>query len=89
MMMMICLLCVVATKSVNRPTRNGTFIHFKDATTNTIVRSYDCGWAPEVQYTGFTVVIRFPSPPWVIGHSYYVMFDSGRSLMPVTMMMMI
>ena len=68
----------VATKSVNRPTRNGTFIHFKDATTNTIVQSYDCGWAPEVVYTGFTVVIRFPTAPWIPGHSYYVMFDSGR-----------
>ena len=68
----------VATKSVNRPTRNGTYIHFKDATTNTIVQSYDCGWAPEVVYTGFTVVIRFPTPPWIVGHSYYVMFDSGK-----------
>ncbi|CAF3378674.1 unnamed protein product, partial [Rotaria sp. Silwood2] len=38
---------------------------------------YDCGWEPEVTYTGFTIVIRFPTAPWIIGHSYYVMFDSG------------
>ncbi|CAF3285324.1 unnamed protein product [Rotaria sp. Silwood2] len=62
---------------ISRPTRNGTYIHFKDATTNTIVQSYDCGWEPEVTYTGFTIVIRFPTAPWIIGHSYYVMFDSG------------
>ncbi|CAF3704333.1 unnamed protein product [Rotaria sp. Silwood1] len=68
---------VQATRSVSRPTRNGTYIHFKDSTTNTIVQSYDCGWQPEVTYTGFTIVIRFPTAPWIVGHSYYVMFDSG------------
>ena len=69
---------ILATMSVNRPTRNGTFIHFKDSTTNTIVRSYDCGWAPEVTYTGFTIIVRIPLPtPWIPGHNYYVMFDSG------------
>ncbi|CAF2851074.1 unnamed protein product [Rotaria sp. Silwood2] len=68
---------IQTTRSVSRPKRNGTYIHFKDATTNTIVQSYDCGWEPEVTYTGFTIVIRFPTAPWIIGHSYYVMFDSG------------
>ena len=69
---------ILATMSVNRPTRNGTFIHFKDSTTNTIVLSYDCGWAPEVTYTGFTIIVRVPLPtPWIPGHNYYVMFDSG------------
>ncbi|CAF1080336.1 unnamed protein product [Rotaria sordida] len=68
---------IQTTRSVSRPTRNGTYIHFKDSTTNTIVQSYDCGWQSEVTYTGYTIVIRFPTAPWIVGHSYYVMFDSG------------
>ncbi|UJR14657.1 hypothetical protein I4U23_001650 [Adineta vaga] len=38
---------------------------------------YDCGWEPEVTYTGFTTVIRFPTAPWIPGHFYYVTMDSG------------
>ncbi|CAF3771940.1 unnamed protein product [Rotaria sordida] len=71
------LFSIQTTRSVSRPTRNGTYIHFKDATTNTTVQSYDCGWQSEVTYTGYTIVIRFPTAPWIVGHSYYVMFDSG------------
>lgn len=71
------LISISANLKVDRPQRNGTYIHFKDATTNTIVQSYDCGWAPEVTYTGYTIVIRFPVAPWIPGHNYYVMFDSG------------
>ncbi|UJR16955.1 hypothetical protein I4U23_003853 [Adineta vaga] len=64
--------------SVNRPTRNGTFIYFWDSTLGgTLVQKYDCGWEPEVTYTGFTVVIRFPVAPWIDGHFYYVTYDSG------------
>ena len=67
-----------ASISVNRPTRNGTNIYFRDATAGgTLVQSYDCGWRPEVTYTGFTIVIRFPVAPWIAGHFYYVTMDSG------------
>ncbi|CAM4803939.1 unnamed protein product [Rotaria magnacalcarata] len=70
-------------KSVGCPTHNGTYIHFTDSTSNTLVQSYDCGSAPEITYTGFTVVIRFPIAPWTIGHSYYVTFDSGPESAPI------
>jgi hypothetical protein len=66
-----------ASISVARSTRNGTNIYFTDSTTNTLVQAYDCSWAPEVTYTGFTIVIHFPVAPWIPGHSYYVTFDSG------------
>ncbi|CAF4242670.1 unnamed protein product, partial [Rotaria magnacalcarata] len=65
------------SKSVGRLTRHGTYIHFNDVTTNTVVQSFDCGWASEVTYTGYTIVIRFLTAPWTMGHSYYVTFDSG------------
>ncbi|UJR11942.1 hypothetical protein I4U23_016120 [Adineta vaga] len=62
--------------SVNRPTRNGTYIYFYYSN-GTLVRKYDCGWEPEVTYTGFTIVIRFPVSPWDAGAFYYVNMDSG------------
>ncbi|CAF0820992.1 unnamed protein product [Adineta steineri] len=69
---------IQTTKSVNRPTLNGTYIYFTDATANnTLVQKFDCGWAPEVIYTGFTTIIRFLVAPWIPGHFYYVTFDSG------------
>ena len=68
---------VLANLRVDRPTRNGTYIYFRNAATGAVVQSYDCGWAPEVTYTGFTIVIRFPVAPWIPGQSYYVTFDSG------------
>ncbi|UJR07471.1 hypothetical protein I4U23_011760 [Adineta vaga] len=69
---------IQTTKSVNRPNRNGTYIYFWDSTLGgTLVQKYDCGWAPEVTYTGFTTIIRFPIAPWTAGHFYYVTFDSG------------
>ena len=70
-------IAVLANLRVDRPQRNGTNIYFRDAATNAIVQQYDCGWAPEVTYTGYTIVIRFPVAPWVPGRSYYVTFDSG------------
>ncbi len=66
-----------ASISVARPTSNGTYIYFTDSTTNTTVQTYDCGWAPEVTFTGYTIVIAFPVAPWIPGHSYYVTFASG------------
>ena len=71
-----CTFLFLATISVNRPTRNGTNIYFHDAN-GTLVQTYDCGWQPEVTYTGFTIVIRFPVAPWYPGHFYYVTWEEG------------
>ncbi|UJR07101.1 hypothetical protein I4U23_011389 [Adineta vaga] len=65
------------TKSVNRPTRNGTTISFRDAANDTAVAQFDCGWAPEVTFTGFTTVIRFITVIWEPGHFYYITMESG------------
>jgi hypothetical protein len=71
-------LVIVASISVNRPTRNDTFIYFWDATAgDNLTAKYDCGWSPEITYTGFTIVVRFPVAPWIPGHFYYVTMDSG------------
>ncbi|CAF4134472.1 unnamed protein product, partial [Adineta steineri] len=52
--------------------------YFTDATANnTLVQKFDCGWDPNVIYTGYTTIIRFPVAPWIPGHFYYVTFDSG------------
>lgn len=69
----------LAIIKVDRPTRNGTNIHFKDTTTNTLVQPFDCSWSPQVTYTGYTIVIRFPVAPSLSGHSYYVMLDNGMN----------
>lgn len=63
--------------AVNRPGHNDTYVRFNDATLNgTNVLSYDCGWSPNVIYSGSTIIIYAPYP-WVPGHLYYVTFDSG------------
>jgi hypothetical protein len=63
--------------AVNRPGHNGTYIYFNDATLNgTVVLQYDCGWSPNIIYTGDTIIIYAPFA-WVPGHLYYVTFDSG------------
>ena len=63
---------------VNRPGRNGTFVHFNDATLNgTRVLWYDCGWSPNVIYSGSTIIINTAPFIWTYGHHYYVTFDSG------------
>ncbi len=67
----------LASISVARPTLNGTYIYFTDSTNNSIVQTFDCGWAPEVTFTGYTIVIIFPVAPWIPGHSYYVTFAYG------------
>ena len=63
---------------VNRPGRNGTYIHFHDATaSNTVVLEYDCGWSPMVVYSGSTIIINAPYA-WIYGHQYFITFDSGK-----------
>ncbi|CAF1325437.1 unnamed protein product [Adineta steineri] len=72
------LFSIQTTMAVYRPTLNGTYIYFTDATANnTLVQKFDCGWDPNVIYTGYTTIIRFPVAPWIPGHFYYVTFDSG------------
>ncbi|CAF3922512.1 unnamed protein product, partial [Adineta steineri] len=72
------LFSIQTTKAVNRPTLNNTFIYFTDAAnTTTPVAKFDCGWDPNVIYTGYTTIIRFPVAPWIPGHFYYVTFDTG------------
>jgi hypothetical protein len=62
---------------VNRPGHNGTYVSFNDATLNgTIVLQYDCGWSPNVNYIGSTIVVN-AQYSWTPGHHYYVTFDSG------------
>ena len=68
---------------VNRPNRNSTNIYFNDLTLGgVVVLQYDCGWSPNVMYTGDTIIIYAPFA-WVPGHLYYVTLDSGlhRSLL--------
>ncbi|CAF1669263.1 unnamed protein product, partial [Adineta ricciae] len=68
---------IQTSKFVNRPTRNATFIYFRNASGGgSLVQQYDCGWEPEVTYTGYTIVIRFPVAPWTPGHFFYVTMDS-------------
>ncbi|CAF0809855.1 unnamed protein product [Adineta steineri] len=72
------LFSIQTTKAVNRPTLNNTFIYFTDAANTTQpVAKFDCGWDPNVIYTGYTTIIRFPVAPWIPGHFYYVTFDTG------------
>ena len=62
---------------MNRPSHNGTYVSFHDATLNgSIVLSYDCGWSPNVTYIHDTIIIDAPYG-WIPGHQYYVTLDSG------------
>ncbi|CAF4973187.1 unnamed protein product [Rotaria sp. Silwood1] len=67
---------LITTRDVHRPTRNGTYIRFMDASTNTSVRVFDAGWASNILYYGNTSSI-ITSYSWIPGRSYYVLFDSG------------
>ena len=67
----------VATRDVHRPTRNGTYIRFVDASNNATVVQYDAGWSPSMIYTGNTIII-YTNYSWIPGRSYYVLFDSGK-----------
>ncbi|CAF1317920.1 unnamed protein product [Rotaria sp. Silwood1] len=68
---------IQATRQVNRPSRNYTYVYFNDVATGTSVYTVDCGWDPHVMYSGNTITFYIPSPPWIPGHTYYVTFDSG------------
>jgi hypothetical protein len=67
--------------AVNRPGRNGTYVHFNDATMNNArVLSFDCGWSPNVIYSGSTIIIRTDPFVWTHNHHYYLTFDSGTRI---------
>ncbi|CAF2001417.1 unnamed protein product [Rotaria magnacalcarata] len=68
---------IEATNTVNHPSRNSTRVNFNDAATNTSVYTIDCGHDSNAIYSGSTIVFYIPYPPWIVGHSYYVIFDSG------------
>ncbi|CAF4309628.1 unnamed protein product, partial [Rotaria sp. Silwood2] len=67
----------IGTRQVNRPSRNYTYVYFNDAATGTSVHTVDCGWDPHVMYSENTITFYIPSPPWIVGHTYYVTFDNG------------
>ncbi|CAF3340862.1 unnamed protein product [Rotaria sp. Silwood1] len=67
---------IMATNPVGRPSRNGTYICFNDAATNTSVVCYDAGYASNLLYNGYTVTI-ITHVTWTYGHTYYVTMDSG------------
>lgn len=68
----------LATGTVNRPSRNGTYVRFIDDATNQVVASLDCGHDANVTYIGSTVIFRVLNPPWIPGHTYYIQLDSGK-----------
>ncbi|CAF1012640.1 unnamed protein product [Rotaria sp. Silwood1] len=68
---------IQATRQVNRPSRNYTYVYFNDTATGTSVHTVDCGWDPHVMYSGNTITFYIPYPPWIPGHTYYITFDSG------------
>ncbi|CAF1000208.1 unnamed protein product [Adineta ricciae] len=67
---------IEATSLVGRPTRNNTNICFHNASSNASVLCYDAGYAPNVIYTGYTIVI-VTNFTWTPGAFYYVTMDSG------------
>ncbi|CAF1082691.1 unnamed protein product, partial [Adineta ricciae] len=67
---------IQATSLVGRPSRNGTDICFHDASTNASVLCYDAGYAANIIYTGYTIVI-ITNHTWTPGSFYYVTMDSG------------
>ncbi len=66
----------LGTNPVGRPSRNGTNICFNDAATNTSVVCYDAGYASNILYNGYTIII-ITNVTWTYGHTYYVTMDSG------------
>jgi hypothetical protein len=69
----------LASSPVNRPTLNGTNVYFNDAATNSTVLQYDAGWAPNIIYTGNTILILVINFTWSYGHTYYITMDEGFS----------
>ena len=70
---------IQANRNVNRPTRNGTYIRFIDASNDIIVQQFDAGWQSNVVYTGKTIII-VTNYTWSYGANYYITFDSGKFL---------
>ncbi|CAF1324902.1 unnamed protein product, partial [Adineta ricciae] len=67
---------IQATSLVGRPSRNSTYICFHDEATNASVLCYDAGYAANIIYTGYTIVIT-TNYTWTPGKFYYVTMDSG------------
>ncbi|CAF0950721.1 unnamed protein product [Adineta ricciae] len=67
---------IQATSLVGRPSRNGTNICFINAATNVSAGCYDAGYAPNIVYTGYTIVIT-TNITWATGQFYYITMDSG------------
>jgi hypothetical protein len=65
-----------ATNPVGRPSRNGTYVCFNDAATNTSVVCYDAGYASNILYSGYSITI-ITNVTWTYGHTYYITMDSG------------
>jgi hypothetical protein len=70
---------ILASQNVNRPSLNGTNVYFNDASTHLPVVQYDAGWAPNVIYTGNTIIIQVINYTWTYGHTYYITMDEGFS----------
>ncbi len=65
-----------ATNPVGRPSRNGTDVCFNDLATNTAVICYDAGYASNILYNGYTIII-ITNVTWTYGHTYYITMASG------------
>ncbi|UJR16672.1 hypothetical protein I4U23_003572 [Adineta vaga] len=70
---------IQAAYHIKRASRNGTNIKFIDAITHKVALSFDAGWSSQVPYSNFKLTIQIPVAPWILGHSYYVTFDSGTT----------
>ncbi|CAM2703759.1 unnamed protein product [Rotaria socialis] len=68
-----------ASKTVHRPSLNGTNIYFNDAATNSVVVQYDAGWSSNIPYSGNTITILVTNYIWTQGHTYYMTMDEGFS----------
>ncbi|CAF4728373.1 unnamed protein product [Rotaria socialis] len=52
------------SKTVHRPSLNGTNIYFNDAATNSVVVQYDAGWSSNIPYSGNTITILVTNYIW-------------------------
>lgn len=50
-----------------------------DASTNILVQPFDAGWQSNILYTG-KIIIILTNFTWHYERTYYVLFDSGRSI---------
>ncbi len=49
---------------------------FNDLATNASVVCYDAGYASNIIYNGYTIII-ITNVTWTYGHTYYITIDSG------------